>query len=92
MEIEDRDVVLDVIQGDDSSTILFHSSDNPYWIQYCSIDENWKNTPLRKQECRFLPKSIKAYKNQELVIVHSGISASILNTVFSFFGFTCIEH
>ena len=81
MEREDRSVILDVVQVDDSSTILFHSNDNPYWIQYFSVSEDWNNTPISKQECRFLPKSIKSYKKQELAIVHSGISAILLNTV-----------
>ena len=47
------------------------------------MDENWKSVPLGIQKCRFLPKAIKTYKNKELAIIYSGISASIINTVDS---------
>ena len=72
MEREVRNVVLDVVKDDECSTILFHTSDDPYTLKYISMDENWKSVPLGIQKCRFLPKAIKTYKNAIIKIAWYG--------------------
>lgn len=85
MDRTDSKVILEVIVEDDSPYILFYSNTDPYSIHYSSMDSDWKINDVGTYECQFLPKAIRSYKNTSLAVIHSGIAASLVDTVLCFF-------
>ena len=85
MEWNDRSTLISCLSESSTPTILFHASDDPYNIHWLQIDEKWKESEFGNFKCDFLPKGIRSFSKEPVVILYSGIACSLLDGVTSWF-------
>lgn len=85
MEWNDRSALIGCLSESSTPIVLLHASDDPYVVHWLQMDEQWRDSGFGSYTCDFLPKGIRSFPKNPVVILYSGIASSILDGVTACF-------